>query len=159
MTLHFLQAVFLMLAVLFLASLPRMLVRRIKARRDFDYAMQAVAAEAVGCARKEYKILLDFSPASVQQVENNVLAKLHEIHVNTPMSKSELSRNSTCWGAYIGEVLKRIKGGKWQRDSNASAKEQCLSSLHREMRPSPQPGSTSELPTVRTTMSPSNFRS
>lgn len=117
MTLHFLQAVFLMLAALFLASLPRMLVRRIKARRDFDYAMQAVAAEAVACARKEYKILLDFSPASVQQVENNVLAKLHEIHVNTPMSKSELSRNSTCWGAYIGEVLKRIKGGKWQRDS------------------------------------------
>ena len=122
MTSHFLQAALLVITALFLASLPRMLIRHIKSLWNFDYAMRGVAAAAVTRALKEYKIVLDFSPASVQQVEQNILAKLHEIHLKKPMSAAELAQASITWGAYIGEVLKRTKGGQWQRNSRGIGK-------------------------------------
>jgi len=105
-----------------LAPLVLLLVQRIRMRRNFDYAMHVVAVDAVRRARQEHQVVLDFSPASIQQVEEKILAKLHEIHLTTPMDERELSRASLRWGAYIGEVLKRTRRGSWQRDSQQIGK-------------------------------------
>ncbi len=86
-------------------------------RLNFDYAMKVVANEAVRRANREHQVALDFSPASVQRLEEDVLAKLHEAHLKTPMSEQDLSRLSIRWGAYLGETLKRSRPGRWHRDS------------------------------------------
>jgi hypothetical protein len=49
-------------------------------------------------------------------VEETIFAKMHEAHLKMPMSEQDLSCMSLRWGAYIGEVLKRTRGGRWQRD-------------------------------------------
>jgi hypothetical protein len=79
--------------------------------------MKVVANEAVRRANREHQVALDFSPASAQRLEEDVLAKLHEAHLKTPMSEQDLSRLSIRWGAYLGETLKRSRPGRWHRDS------------------------------------------
>lgn len=85
-------------------------------RSDFDYAMQVVAKEAVRQAKNEYKVDLDLSADSIERVEE-ILTKMHEGHVKNPLAGKELSLRSIRWGAYIGEVAKRVRLGKWRRDS------------------------------------------
>ena len=87
-----------------------------KIRLDFDYAMQVVAREAAKRAKAESRVNLDFSPASIASLEE-MLGKIHEAHLANPLPEKELMRLSIRWGAYIGEVMKSIRPGKWQRDS------------------------------------------
>lgn len=89
---------------------------RRRMRSDFDYAMQAVAAGAVKRARDEQKIELDYSPASIEGIEA-MLGELHNRHLQNPMEEKEIGTLSRRWGAYIGEVMKRMRPGKWHRDS------------------------------------------
>jgi len=37
--------------------------------------------------------------------------------LKNPLTEKELSLQSIRWGACIGEVMKRVREGKWQRDS------------------------------------------
>lgn len=87
-----------------------------KIRSDFDYAMQVVAKEAARRARTEHKVELDFSPGSIERLEE-MLGRIHEDHLKKALTEKELSLQSIRWGAYIGEVMKRVRPGKWQRDS------------------------------------------
>lgn len=78
--------------------------------------MHAVAAAAVGRAREAYGVELDFSPGSVERVEE-ILARLHEAaRAGEPV---DARREALTWGAYIGEVIIREKGGRWERDHSA----------------------------------------
>jgi hypothetical protein len=92
-----------------------------KVRSDFDYAMQVVAKEAVKRAKAQYKVDLDFSPASIDRIEE-MLARIHEDHLKKPLTEKELSLQSIRWGAYIGEMIKRVRTGKWQRDSEKASR-------------------------------------
>jgi hypothetical protein len=85
-------------------------------RSDFDYAMQVVAKEAVRRAKAEHRVVLDFAPISIERLEE-MLGSIHEGHLKNPLTEKELSLQSIRWGAYIGEVMKRVRAGKWQRDS------------------------------------------
>jgi hypothetical protein len=87
-----------------------------KIRRDFDYAMQVVAKEAVKRAKAQYKVDLDFSSSSIDRIEE-MLGRIHEDHLKKPLTEKELSLQSIRWGAYIGEVLKKFEPGKWRRGS------------------------------------------
>ena len=89
---------------------------RRRMRSDFNYAMQAVAAGAVKRAREEQRIELDYSPASIERLEV-MLSELHNRHLQNPMEEREITVLSRGWGAYIGEVAKRMRPGKWRRDS------------------------------------------
>lgn len=71
--------------------------------------------EAVSIAKEQYGMSLDFSPASVQNVET-ILGKLHdEYHRrNTTEGQNGLA---LAFGAYIGEVTRREAGdGRWAPD-------------------------------------------
>ena len=87
-----------------------------KIRSDFDSAMRDIARGAVKLARKRFKVDLDFSPSSIDRLEE-MLGKIHERHLQNPLSDDELTVQSMRWGAYIGEVLRQVRPGKWYRDS------------------------------------------
>ncbi len=101
---------------LFGAQMMRTYIGKRKIRSDFDYAMQVVAKEAVRRAKTEHRVDLNFAPDSVERLET-MLGNIHEAHLKNPLSEKELSLQSIRWGAYIGEVLKRVRPGKWHRDS------------------------------------------
>jgi hypothetical protein len=112
-----LESAAVVICALLLAPLVLVLVQRTRIRLSFDYAMKVVANQAVKRARQEHQVMLDFSPASVQRLEEDILAKLHEAHLKTPLSEQDLSRISIRLGAYLGETLKRSRPGRWHRDS------------------------------------------
>lgn len=116
MTWRILESVGIVLAALVLFPLVLMFVVKFRSRINFDYAMRHVAQRAVIRARKERGLKLDYSAASIEQVER-VLSELHVQHAQTSIASREFSMLSLSWGAYIGEVMKRVQPGRWQRDS------------------------------------------
>jgi hypothetical protein len=78
--------------------------------------MAALAAQAVGAARDVYETTLDYAPGSVERVES-ILARLHQEHRTRPFLPERLAGEANRWGAYVGEVARRVKGGEWRRDS------------------------------------------
>ena len=116
MLIRILESVAVVAAALFLWPLVLLFITKLRVRRDFDYGMRVLAKHAIVCARKEQSVELDSSPASIERVES-ILSDLHNHHVQTPFPDRELSRLTLRWGAYIGEVMKRVRPGKWRRDS------------------------------------------
>jgi hypothetical protein len=111
-----LELVGVVFCAILLSNAWRIILPRKRARADFDYGMQIIAKQAAERAKKELKIDLDFSPVSIDRIEE-ILSEIHKRHVNTPLNEEEISILALRWGAYIGEVLKRVRSGKWQRDS------------------------------------------
>lgn len=109
----------IIVVALLLFPIVLMFVIRLRSRMDFGYAMRLLAKRAVLLAQREQGVALDYSPGSVERVEN-ILSALHTRHKENPMSDRELSILSARWGAYIGEVMKRVRPAKWQRDSEVS---------------------------------------
>ena len=106
-------------AALFLFPVVLVFVVRLRSRMDFDYGMRLLAKRAVLLARREQGVTLDYSPGSIERVET-ILSALHNRQTENPMSDPELSILSARWGAYIGEVMKRVRTAKWRRDSEVS---------------------------------------
>jgi hypothetical protein len=73
----------------------------------------------VRTAADEYRKPLDFSPESVKNVEE-ILGKIHERHLQSPLSNPELVKESLKWGAYIGEVIKTVRPCQWAVDSKGN---------------------------------------
>jgi hypothetical protein len=84
--------------------------------RDVADEMKLRAHEAVHSAANEFGIRLDFTPESVEQVES-ILAKIHERHAAAPLSDSDLIKESLKWGAYVGDVIRRVRSARWGVDS------------------------------------------
>jgi hypothetical protein len=104
---------FVIAAVIWLLRTYQHKTRMVK---DFDYCMQVIAKEAVKKASAGQKIHLDFSPDSIEFLDE-MLGEIHESHLKHPLVEKELSLLSLRWGAYIGEAVKRVHPAKWQRDS------------------------------------------
>lgn len=104
-------------AVLYLrikAARPRQLTNR-----DVADEMSLRAAQAVEAAAREYGLDFDFSGDSVERVEE-ILDRIHQRHLAKPLDDRDLTRESLCWGAYVGEVIRRIKPAHWELDSEHS---------------------------------------
>jgi hypothetical protein len=80
-----------------------------KARLDalnfssIDEMIRAYADEAVFVARQQHRVLLDFTPASVEALERIVDGQ----------AAVDLDFQSRLWGSYFGEVLRRRWNGIW----------------------------------------------
>jgi hypothetical protein len=103
------------------AQMMRTYLGKRKIRSDFDYAMQVVAKEAVRRAKTEHRVDLDFEPASIERFEA-MLGSIYEDHLKSPLTEKDLSLQSIRWGAYICEMIKRVRTGKWQRDSEQAGR-------------------------------------
>ena len=109
----------IIVAALFLFPVAVLFIVRFRSRIDFNYAMRLLAKRAVFLARREQGVTLDYSTGSIERVES-ILSALHNRQTENPMSDRELSVLSARWGAYIGEVMKRVRPAKWRRDSEVS---------------------------------------
>ena len=72
--------------------------------------MQAFAEQAVRLGR-EFKINLDYSEGSLEQVER-LLARFHD-ELTSANPGSKLEEMAKIWGGYLGEVVRRRFGGEW----------------------------------------------
>lgn len=84
---------------------------------DASTIMRKLAHQCTIDARERHGIELDYSPESVADVER-ILASL------APMARSMEPRDvgaiAMVHGAYLGEVIRREKGGSWERDHEAA---------------------------------------
>lgn len=87
-------------------------------RPELVAIMKHRAEDAVATAKKEHQQTLDYSPASVPLVEQ-ILLQLHRRHQDTPLDNDELTQESTKWGAYLGEVIKKLHPSEWALDSDS----------------------------------------
>jgi hypothetical protein len=88
---------------------------------DIDAHMASLSAQTVERARSGYGVTLDYSPNSIKEVEKLLAAK-YELQKTHPMTEKELADAADLWGAYIGEVIKRIRPAHWARDSEIAGK-------------------------------------
>lgn len=70
---------------------------------SIDEMIRAHANEAVVVARRQHRILLDFSPGSVSALERLLDGQ----------AAVDLDFQSRLWGSYFGEVLRRRWNGNW----------------------------------------------
>jgi len=85
-------------------------------QRTASEQMTALAAETVQAAYDAYEVTLDYTVASVEHVEG-ILAQLHDEHRAHSFFPERIIAEANRWGAYVGEVARRVRGGDWQRDS------------------------------------------
>jgi hypothetical protein len=95
--------------------------------------MNAYALDAVDYAREKFQVELDFSEASIQQVEK-ILGQLHESLPKGLMSKllkkqpseQEMDALTKMFGGYIAGVMQRLYGGDWKAESQAFPGQEVL---------------------------------
>jgi hypothetical protein len=78
----------------------------------------ATAVSAVLTAETKWGVTLDFSEASLEGLET-ILGGMHEAETNplTPgdpaLAQQKRDRMVGVWGVYLGEVIRRHRGGRW----------------------------------------------
>lgn len=85
-----------------------------------DSEMKVLAAEAVTRAKEEYRVQLTYDRSGVKDLESRILGDLHANHVIESTPVETLAAESRMWGAYLGEVLRRIRAGHWRKQSRRS---------------------------------------
>lgn len=83
--------------------------------QDAGTLMASLAAQARQRADSEFRTSLDYTPDSVEHVEK-ILDKLHQAFASGELSGEQVETEAMAWGAYVGEVIRRLKGGHWSRD-------------------------------------------
>lgn len=69
--------------------------------------MEGYAQAAVATARAEYKLNLDFSADSIDDLDD-ILIKVGE------SPECDVDYESRLWGSYLGELLRRRYAGDWE---------------------------------------------
>ena len=77
-------------------------------------AMGKQATRAVAQGRR-FNARLDYSAQSIQKLEE-LLSVMTQLRATGKMSDKLVEETSLVYGAYIGEVVRRSKGGAWMRD-------------------------------------------
>jgi hypothetical protein len=92
--------------------------------------MRTDALEAQKFSRKHLVLELDFSEASIHELEN--LCDTVEYAIRGGKSPENIEMLTRVWGAYLGEAVRRATGAEWVQDSE-SGNRPCLkgSSGHR----------------------------
>lgn len=101
---------------------------------DHNIEMAEVAAHAVRMAADEFEADLDYSPESIQMVDQ-LLAEFAEEFPSgddlpageQPEMEEAIATVSSLFGAYVGEVMRRKLGGSWRLEESS---EGALVSLH-----------------------------
>jgi len=89
--------------------------------RSMDGIMKVNAQKARNRAREEYRIELTYDRSSISDMER-ILDDLRHNHRIESYSEEDLAEESRIWGAYVGEVLRRIRSGKWNKRSRHAGK-------------------------------------
>jgi len=82
---------------------------------DVQAGMIELADAAVRMARDDHATTLDYSVESVKDVET-ILGTLYDQSAKQALNQDQQVYFAVRYGAYIGEVIRREWGGKWERD-------------------------------------------
>lgn len=108
------------LLVAFLAAMRLQHNRPVKPEfKTVEEMMQFLAAQAVEMADKSAGVKLDYSPESIEKVDE-VLGKIHDEYERTKSSQG-IKGLAMAYGAYIGEVIRRSEpGAKWEQSDSVA---------------------------------------
>jgi hypothetical protein len=88
--------------------------------------MQAYAEDAVDLARERYSIELDYSEASIKDVESILTTMYYALPTGLldrlfrrRPTDEHISQMAKIWGGYVGEVMRRQWGGEWVTETKA----------------------------------------
>jgi hypothetical protein len=87
---------------------------------ELSKLMQESARDAVGYVAEQHQLQLDFSLASLQDIDT-VLATLHRQQQQQSHSPELLFTLSNIMGAYVGEVFINNYGGNWHSNTADNA--------------------------------------
>jgi hypothetical protein len=87
---------------------------------EISTLMQGAASDAVGYAAEQHQQKLDFSLASLEQIDT-MLATLHQKQQQQRHSAEMLFTLSNILGAYVGEVFIANYGGFWLNNTADNA--------------------------------------
>jgi len=82
---------------------------------ELDALMVQTANDATTIAKDEFGKDLDFSAASIDAVDDILLAFIDKYH-DKALEDSAVFTICNVFGAYIGETFKRAAGGTWRYD-------------------------------------------
>lgn len=87
-------------------------------QQELDTLMKDTANDAVKAAEVEFGISLDFSAASIVQVDQT-MAQFIKAFPSQSLEDKAIFTLCNMYGAYMGEVFKRLAGGQWHYDTSA----------------------------------------
>lgn len=112
------QQVFLAVVVISAVVVAAVMLRKRQtsaiAQLDVNAEMPILAEDAVKWAA-EKNVTLDFTPASVERIEG-LLVELHEKRAAGQLPDDQLNKAALRYGAYVGEVIRRMHNGSWAID-------------------------------------------
>ena len=78
--------------------------------------------EAVSIAKKEHRINLDFSEASIEELEAIIQIRIKELNKGLLSkifgpSDVKIEYEAYVWGSYLGEVMRKTIGGQWTKET------------------------------------------
>jgi len=94
-----------------LAVLAILLIKSMRTLRPVE-VVEAFAKDAVANAQRDFGYSLDYSPESIEKLESIVAAKHDELKLN-PILPIQVEAIAKVWGAYLGEVIRRKRGGNY----------------------------------------------
>jgi soluble cytochrome b562 len=116
----------LVLAALLLAAAIALLLLRRRpstptemSTDDIQHGMHELAAVAVDDAKAAHGVTLDYSLESVESVER-ILSTYHQQGATSENELRRLQQLGIRYGAYVGEAIRRRRGGHWERDHVAA---------------------------------------
>ncbi|MBT1452000.1 hypothetical protein KJ365_13990 [Glaciecola sp. XM2] len=87
-------------------------------QQELDTLMQETAEDAVKTSQEQFGISLDYSAASIDQVDATITRFVKEFPSQSLENKA-IFTICNMYGAYIGEVFKELAGGQWHYDTSA----------------------------------------
>jgi hypothetical protein len=107
----------IILAITALVAVSILFARGKSANAEMPFAqlLEFLPKEAVSIAKEHHGVTLDYSPASVEQVEA-ILGKLHDEYKRRGTTEGQRGL-ALAFGVYIGEVIRKQTGeGFWKQD-------------------------------------------
>ncbi len=86
-------------------------------QHELDQLMKECASDAVQTAEEEFNVKLDLTQESLAEVDNVLLLFVEKYH-DKALEDNAVFTICNIYGAYIGEVFKRIAGGTWRYDQS-----------------------------------------
>ena len=107
----------LLIVAVVIAVVLVLAMRRVRkpVEMPFPEMLTMLQKEAVSIAKDSYGITLDYSPASVEKVEE-ILGKLYDEYQKKKTTEGQRGF-ALAFGVYIGAVMRKQAGeGRWERD-------------------------------------------
>ncbi|RDV26077.1 hypothetical protein DXV75_08335 [Alteromonas aestuariivivens] len=86
-------------------------------QQELEQLMAECAMDAIKTAQEEFQLTLDYSPQSIELVDDALLSFVDRYH-DKALEDQAVFTLCNIFGAYIGETFRRLAGGNWRYDQS-----------------------------------------